>query len=222
LEVERESFARSRSAVEKLEIVQFPHPALRHEARLVTRIDADLREAIRQMFELMYEARGIGLAANQVGLPFRFFVLNLLADREERDQQRVYLNPEIIKTEGTIEEEEGCLSFPGIYARVKRAKKIRFRAMDPSGRIFESDATDLFGRAVQHETDHLAGRLFIDHLSVESASGVAAKIADVEAGFRKRQAAGEVPSDEAIRRRLEALSEANRVSLPEAEVETAS
>lgn len=201
--------------MEKLEIVRFPHPALRYDSRLVTRIDGELREVIRGMFDLMYASRGIGLAANQVGLPFRFFVLNLTADPEERDQERVFLNPEILKAEGTLEEEEGCLSFPGIFAKVKRSKKVRFRAMDPSGRLFESEATDLFGRAIQHETDHLSGKLFIDYLSADATATIAPKVAEVEGAFRQRQAAGEVESDEVIERRLAALAEANRLSWPQ-------
>lgn len=202
-------------SLDELEILPFPHPALRFESRPVTRIDGELRLVIRRMFDLMYRAKGIGLAANQVGLPFRFFVLNLTADPEERDQERVFLNPEILATEGTIEEEEGCLSFPGIYARVRRHRKVRFRAMDPSGRTFEADATDLLGRAVQHESDHLAGKLYVDYFSPESNAAVAAKIAEVEAGFRARQRAGEFPADDEIRRRLGAMVEANRLTLPE-------
>ncbi len=198
-----------------LEILPFPHPALRYESRPVTRIDAELRQVIRRMFDLMYGAKGIGLAANQVGLPFRFFVLNLTADPEERDHERVFLNPEILSGEGSIEEEEGCLSFPGIYSKVKRHRNIRYRAMDASGRTFEADAIGLLGRAVQHETDHLAGKLYIDHVSSEARLALAPKVAEVEAGFRARQAAGDFPDDEVIRRHLSALAEANRLSLPD-------
>jgi peptide deformylase len=201
-------------AVGKLEIVHFPHPALRYESRPVTRVDHELRTVIREMFDLMYEAKGIGLAANQVGLPFRFFVLNLASDPNEKEQERVFLNPEILSAEGTLEEEEGCLSFPGIYAKVKRFKKVRFRSMDQTGRSIEGDATDLLSRAIQHESDHLAGKLFIDYLTADSKASVAAKIAEVESGFRTRQASGGFPSDVEISRQLVALAEANRLSLP--------
>ena len=101
-------------------IVLYPHPALRYESRPVTQIDDDLRAKVRAMFDLMYEARGIGLAANQVALPFRFFVLNLTADPEQKDQEQVFINPEIVKRHSSIEDEEGCLSFPGLYFKVKR------------------------------------------------------------------------------------------------------
>src|SRR5262249_60772542 len=107
------------------------------------------------MFDLMYDARGIGLAANQVALPFRFFILNVTADPEQKDQEQVFINPEIVKRHSSIEDEEGCLSFPGIYFKVRRAKKIKVRAYDLKGEPIEVDADDLLSRAIQHETDHL-------------------------------------------------------------------
>ena len=147
-----------------LRIVPYPHLALRYESRPVTQIDDDLRTKVRAMFELMYEASGIGLAANQVALPYRFFILNLTADPEQKDQEQVFINPEIVKRHSSIEDEEGCLSFPGLYAKVRRAKKIKVRAFDLKGNPVEIDAEDLQSRAIQHETDHLSGQLFIDHL----------------------------------------------------------
>ena len=112
---------------------------------------------------------GIGLAANQVALPFRFFILNLTADPEQKDQERVFINPEIVKRHSSIEDEEGCLSFPGLYAKVRRARKIKVRAFDLDGNPIELDAEDLFSRAIQHETDHLSGKLFIDYARTRSA-----------------------------------------------------
>ena len=101
-----------------LEIVKYPHPALRYASRPIEQIDdAHLRSTIREMFELMYDARGIGLAANQVALPFRFFILNLTADPEQKDQEQVFINPEIVKRHSSTEDEEGCLSLPGLYAQ---------------------------------------------------------------------------------------------------------
>ncbi len=147
-----------------LEIVHYPHPALRYASRTVTQIDDDLRATVRSMFELMYAARGIGLAANQVALPFRFFILNLTADPEQRDQEQVFINPEIVKRHSAVEDEEGCLSLPGVYAKVRRAKTIRIRAYDLEGSLIEHSVDDLFSRAFQHEADHLQGKLFIDYL----------------------------------------------------------
>jgi peptide deformylase len=182
---------------------------------MVTRIDETLRTTVREMFRLMYQARGIGLAANQVGLPFRFFVLNLEADPEETAEERVYLNPEILRSDAlTREDEEGCLSFPGLYGNVKRPTKIRVRAMDLSGKVFEHDATDLLGRAIQHESDHLAGKLFIDYFDEPTRAMAAPAIAETEAGFRAEQAAGKYPADDEIRRLLDEMVKTNRILLP--------
>src|SRR5215208_4628735 len=106
-----------------LRIVTYPHPALRYESRPVTQIDDDLRAKVREMFDLMYESRGIGLAANQVAIPYRFFVMNQTADPAKQDEERVFTNPEIVKRHSSVEDEEGCLSFPGLYAKVRRARK---------------------------------------------------------------------------------------------------
>ncbi|WP_435016577.1 peptide deformylase [Tundrisphaera sp. TA3] len=187
-----------------LRIVPYPHPALRHESRPVTSIDDALRASVREMFELMYEANGIGLAANQVGIPLRFFVLNLSADPEQPDQEQVFINPEIVKRHSSTEGEEGCLSFPGIYAKVKRARKIKVRAFDLAGNPIEVEADDLYGRAIQHEIDHLDGVLFIDHLGPATLKSIEGKIRDIELGFRKDQSEGTYPDDAAIRAGLEA------------------
>jgi peptide deformylase len=189
-----------------LRIVPFPHPALRYESRPVTQIDDALRATVREMFELLYAARGIGLAANQVALPYRFFVLNLTADPEQKDKELVFINPEIVKRHSSVEEEEGCLSFPGIYAKVRRAKKIKVQAFDLEGNAIEAEADDLFGRAIQHETDHLSGRLFVDHLDPNARDAISPRIREIETGFRKAQASGEYPDDETIVKQLDALA----------------
>jgi peptide deformylase len=188
-----------------LQIVQYPHPALRYESRPLTRIDDDLRSTVRAMFDLMYEARGIGLAANQVALPYRFFVLNVTADAEQKDQERVFINPEIVKRHASVEEEEGCLSLPGLYAKVPRARRIKVRAFDLEGNLNELDAEDLLGRAIQHETDHLSGRLFIDLLGPLARVSAATKLREFETKYRQAQASGEILADAEIVRRLDAL-----------------
>jgi peptide deformylase len=188
-----------------LRIVPYPHPALRYQSRPVTQIDDDLRARVRMMFDLMYESRGIGLAANQVAIPYRFFVLNLTADPEQKDQERVFINPEIVKRHSSIEDEEGCLSFPGLYFKVRRARKIKLRAFDLAGNSIEVDADDLLGRALQHETDHLSGRLYIDLLGPAAPTPVQARLRELETSFRQAQARGEYPSDEEINRMLDNL-----------------
>ena len=181
-----------------LRIVPYCHPALHFESRPVTTIDDHLRSIVREMFDLMYAAKGIGLAANQVGLPYRFFVLNLAADPEKKDEERVFLNPEIVKRHASIVGEEGCLSFPGLYSNVQRARKIKVQAFDLSGQAFELEAEDLRSRAIQHESDHLDGVLFIDRLTPDLREKVAAKVHGFEVDFRKLQKLGEYRSDEEL------------------------
>src|SRR5947209_4513875 len=108
-----------------MKILQYPHPSLRREARPLTAIDNKVFAQARQMFDLMYEQKGIGLAANQVGLPYQLTVLNLTSDPAQADQEMIWINPVIVERKGTIEGEEGCLSFPGLYQKIRRAKQIR-------------------------------------------------------------------------------------------------
>ena len=185
-----------------LEIVKYPHPALRYLSRPVQQIDDALRSTVRAMFDLMYESRGIGLAANQVALPFRFFILNLTADPEKKDQEQVFINPEIVKRHSATEDEEGCLSLPGLYAKVRRARRIRVRAYDLEGNLVEHDIGDLFSRAVQHETDHLEGKLFIDYLEPLALRAAEEKIREFERNYLQAQRDGAIPPDDELVRRL--------------------
>lgn len=145
-----------------LEILVFPDPRLRKVAIPVVSFDEKLGTLIDEMLETMYGANGIGLAATQVNQHIRLLVLDV---SEDRDQPKTYINLEIIERQGEQECEEGCLSVPGIYANVKRALNIRIRAQDRDGRVFEGDAEDLHAVCLQHELDHLEGRLFVDYLS---------------------------------------------------------
>ena len=185
-----------------MEIVLYPHPALRWKSRPVKQIDAALRQTVAEMFDLMYERKGIGLAANQVALPYRLFILNLSGERDKKEEELVFLNPEILKRKGTVEEEEGCLSFPKLYAPVKRAAEIVVEAFDLDGNVFEYELDDLASRAVQHECDHLDGVLFIDRLADAARREHQPMITDFETAFRKRQTEGELPSDEALKQEL--------------------
>jgi peptide deformylase len=189
-----------------LQIVKYPHPALRYASRAVTEIDDSLRTTVREMFELMYTAEGIGLAANQVALPFRFFILNLSADREQKDKEQVFINPEIIKRHSSTEDEEGCLSLPGLYAKVRRAKKIRVRAYDLEGNLVEHEAEELFSRAIQHEADHLEGKLFIDYLDPLVKRSAADKLRAFELDYRKSQSEGAIAADDELQKLLDAMS----------------
>jgi peptide deformylase len=188
-----------------LEIIKFPHPALRYSSRPVTEIDDGLRATVRAMFDLMYAAKGIGLAANQVAIPFRFFVLNLTADPDQPDKELVFINPVIVKRHSSVEDEEGCLSLPGLYAKVRRARKIRVSAYDLHGNLVEHEADELFSRALQHETDHLAGKLFIDYLEPAVRHSVADKIRTFELAYRQAQSEGTILPDDDLIRRLHAM-----------------
>jgi peptide deformylase len=175
----------------------------------VAQIDDELRATVRAMFDLMYEARGVGLAANQVALPFRFFLLNLTADPEKKEEERVFINPAIVKRHSSVEDEEGCLSFPGVYFKVRRARKIRVKAYDLQGQEVDLEAEDLLSRAIQHETDHLDGKLFTDYLGPLSRTSVSGKLKEFETKYRQAQASGLYPDDAALVRRLDALTTPN-------------
>ena len=143
-------------------ILEFPDPRLRARALPVTRFDAELSRLIDDMFETMYAAPGIGLAAPQVDVQLRLLVIDL---SEERNQPLVLINPESLSREGAAVTEEGCLSVPGIFDEVQRAAKIRVRAQDRNGEAFERDYEGTLAVCVQHEMDHIDGKLFVDYLS---------------------------------------------------------
>lgn len=145
-----------------LPILEFPDPRLRTRAESVKEVDAALRKLIDDMFETMYAAPGIGLAATQVNVHKRLLVIDI---SESRKEPLALINPEIIAREGVEETEEGCLSVPGIYDKVTRAERIRVRALDRNGKQIEFDADGLLAVCIQHEMDHLDGKLFVDYLS---------------------------------------------------------
>jgi peptide deformylase len=145
-----------------LDILQFPDPGLRKRAAPVAQVDDRVRRTVDDMFETMYEAPGIGLAAVQVNIPEQIIVIDVSSDK---NQPLCLINAEILSKQGEEEMEEGCLSIPGIYETVKRAAQVKVRALDRNGREFELDADGLLAVCIQHEMDHLAGKLFIDYLS---------------------------------------------------------
>lgn len=190
-----------------MEIVQYPHPSLRWKSTDVTRIDAKLRATVREMFDLMYQAKGIGLAANQVALPFRFFIINLSGEDADPDAELVFINPEISKRKGSVVGEEGCLSLPELFADVRRPEKITVEAYDLQGQGFRMELDELPARVVQHETDHLDGVLFVDRVSESIERELAPKLSEFGSRFRRQQAEGTYPSDEEIHRRLAEMAE---------------
>jgi peptide deformylase len=147
-----------------LKIVKYPEPVLSQPGEPVTEFNAELRQLVADLFETMYSAQGIGLAAPQVGVSKRVTVIDLSMGKEPKDKL-VLINPEVISSEGRLYEEEGCLSFPEIREKVVRAAKVRIRAQNEHGKWFEMDGEALLSRAFQHEIDHLDGILFIFRMS---------------------------------------------------------
>ena len=146
----------------KLEILEIPDARLRTIAKPIKAFDAQLGQLIADMTETMYAAEGIGLAATQVNVHQRLLVLDV---SEAQNRPRVYINPEIVESEGSETCEEGCLSVPGIYAEVSRAEKVRISAQNPDGSSFEEELEGMHAICLQHEIDHLDGKLFVDYLS---------------------------------------------------------
>lgn len=145
-----------------LEILEYPDPRLRTKAQFVLSVDLEVRNLLDNLFETMYAAPGIGLAASQVDVHRRIIVIDI---SENRDEPHAFINPELEILGGEIESEEGCLSVPGFYESVTRAEHILVKALDRDGHSFELDATGMLAVCIQHECDHLEGKLFVDYLS---------------------------------------------------------
>jgi peptide deformylase len=145
-----------------LTILEFPDERLRKKAMPVLKVDNTIKKLTDDMLETMYQAKGIGLAATQVNVQLRIVVIDI---SELKDSPLCFINPEIINREGVEESEEGCLSVPGFFEKVKRAERIKVKALDKNGQTFELEADDLLAVCIQHELDHLEGKLFVDYIS---------------------------------------------------------
>ena len=156
-----------------LRILRYPDPRLYKVAAKVSRVDSEIRKLIKDMAQTMYAAPGIGLAATQADVHKRVIVIDI---SETRDQLRVFVNPEILEASGEAECEEGCLSVPGIYEKVRRAEHVKVRALDAEGRHYVLEAEGLLAVCVQHETDHLEGKVFVDYLSRLKRQRIIAKL----------------------------------------------
>jgi len=158
----------------RLDILHYPDARLHTVARPVAAVDARIRQLIDDMAETMYAAPGIGLAATQVNVHERVIVIDL---SETRDELRVFINPEIVAQSGREESEEGCLSVPGVFDKVTRAERVTVRALDRDGKPFELDADGMLAVCIQHEIDHLKGKVFVDYLSNLKRNRIKAKLA---------------------------------------------
>lgn len=186
-----------------MEIITYPHPTLRYPSKPLRKVDRELHRIVGQMFDLMYEARGIGLAANQVDLPLRLFIVNLEAE-SGKGEELVFLNPVLSQSKGSDEAEEGCLSLPGLYGDVIRPKTVHVNAYSIDGQEINLDATGMLARVVQHEFDHLNGVLFIDRVSEGKQAELRESLHEFQVDFDSRRSTGNVLSDSEIAaRRLE-------------------
>lgn len=184
-----------------LAIIPFPHPGLRYVAKPIRRVDAGLKQIAARMLELMYEHRGVGLAATQVNLPIRMFVMNTAGERGEGTEQ-VLINPVLSRPRSNDEAEEGCLSLPSIYGNVVRAKTVHLNAYDLNGGEIRMDLSGFEARVVQHEIDHLDGMLFLDRLKEGAIMDMADPLEALSIDFKSRQRLGEVPADAELIQRL--------------------
>jgi peptide deformylase len=147
-------------------ILHYPDKRLRIPGKPVERFDDELRALVDDMAETMYAAPGVGLAAPQIGVSLRLFVVDVAVADDAPSDLRTFINPEFIEQVGTSSYEEGCLSFPGIHESIERAERVRVRAQDVTGQPFELEADGLLAIAIQHEHDHLDGKLLVDRLSL--------------------------------------------------------
>ena len=192
-----------------MRIVHYPHPSLVHPGKPVAAIDGQLRRWVGEMFELMYDAKGLGLAAPQVALPFQLLVMNVEGKAGDKDCERVYINPRIVERKGIMDGEEGCLSFPGMFAPVKRAKKVKVEAYDLEGNLVRVEAEGLAARAWQHEIDHLDGVVFLERFSPLVKIARSRDVKAFEKRFRDMQAKGMLPSDLDLEKALRDLEQAS-------------
>jgi len=187
----------------QLSIIQYPHPTLRFRSKPIRRVDQQLREIAAEMLELMYEAEGVGLAANQVDLPLRLFVANPAGERGE-GEELILINPELQLPRGSETSQEGCLSLPGLYGQVKRPKEVRLSAFDLKGNPIERTVDGFLARVLQHEKDHLDGVLFFDRMSEDAKSELDDQLDEMETAFRSQQSTGSIPADAELLSQLDA------------------
>ncbi len=184
-----------------LAIITHPHPTLRHKSKPIKRVDAQLKDFVSQMFDLMYESKGVGLAANQVNLPLQLFVINTTGKRGE-GEELAFINPVISRPKSSEEGEEGCLSLPGVYGPVTRPLEIDFQAYNLKGELVKIRTSGYFARVLQHEFDHLQGVMFFDRMSDPNRSEIIDLIEEFEDDYESRQQTGDAADAEHVRQRI--------------------
>lgn len=203
----------SPTAIGRLELVEYPHPALARRSLPLVQIDDELCDAVGEMFEIMYASGGIGLAANQVALPYRLFIVNV-EGRPDAGEELVFINPVLSRPRGVAVQEEGCLSLPGLRMDVRRPERVLVEAWSLDGEPIRMDLDGLLARVVQHEFDHLEGRLFTDRLPEAAALEARRMLESLREVFHGRQARGELPAAAALLERLDRLEAARCGPVP--------
>ena len=178
-----------------MQIVKYPHPALRHKAEPVTALSKDLELLVAGMLELMYSHEGLGLAAPQVALDIQLLVMNFEGDPERKDMEYVAINPVIVESKGSVNDREGCLSFQGLYQNVRRAKSVKVQAYNLKGELYEMTCGELPARVWQHEIDHLNGVLFIDKMGPLGRMNSKRELEKFIADFEEAKKKGTIPPD---------------------------
>jgi len=188
-----------------MQILKYPHPILKYKTKPIVTINQKLRDLIAEMFMVMYDTDGVGLAANQVGLPLRLFVMNPTGNRENKEEEYVFINPVILKRQGTAEDEEGCLSYPDVRVQVLRSESIEFEGIAIDGSLQQFHWKGHPARVVQHELDHLNGVGFVERLSSTVLLTVEQILDDLRTEFEGNQRLGFVPSDTEIAKQITEL-----------------
>lgn len=179
-----------------MQIVKYPHPSLRNKAEPVAALSKEIELLAGGMLELMYKHEGLGLAAPQVASNLRVLVINFAADPDKKDHEFVAINPVIVEaSKAIVDDREGCLSFPDLYAKVRRAKKVRVQAYNLKGELYEMTCEDLPARVWQHEIDHLDGTLFIDKMGMVGRMNSRKALKQFEEEFFEARKNGELPPD---------------------------
>ena len=190
-----------------LSIIHYPHPTLRYRSKPIVRVDQRLRDMAAEMLNLMYDNEGVGLAANQVNLPIRMFVVNESGKRGEGEEW-VVINPEIDRPKGNEASQEGCLSVPGLYSQVKRPKTVRLQGYDLQGNEINQELDGFLARVMQHEVDHLDGVMFFDRISEESKRELEGELQEFEATYESLCRTGNIPDSDGLAKQLAAWEEA--------------
>ena len=187
-----------------LQVINYPHPTLRHKSKPLRKVDAKLKAMVAEMFELMYEHRGVGLAANQVDLPFQLFIMDPTGE-EGSGEARVLINPVVQSPRGSREAEEGCLSIPDVYGQVVRPTTVHVIAYDLSGNKMDEEVDGLRARVIQHEFDHLQGVLFFDRMTEAARRSIEGELEEFELEYEAMLRQDDGLSAENVARRLAEL-----------------